>query len=84
MAGEFLQAAHDVQSAWADAAKLDQPMVLPWVTAPGSAMLAMYTAELTVHTWDLAVATGQIGAVEPAHAGGGTGIGLAGAALRRP
>jgi uncharacterized protein (TIGR03086 family) len=56
---EFLAAAHEVQAAWTDAAKLDQPMVLPWATAPGAAMVAMYTAELTVHTWDLAVATGQ-------------------------
>jgi uncharacterized protein (TIGR03086 family) len=55
----FAAAAHDVQAAWADSAKLDQTMVLPWVTAPGSAMLTMYTSELTVHTWDLAVATGQ-------------------------
>jgi len=55
----FLQAAHDVQAAWTDAAKLEQMMVLPWATAPGAAMVAMYTAELTVHTWDLAVATGQ-------------------------
>jgi uncharacterized protein (TIGR03086 family) len=55
----FLQAAHDVQAAWTDSAKLEQLMVLPWATAPGAAMVAMYTSELTVHTWDLAVATGQ-------------------------
>ncbi len=55
----FGEAAHCVQSAWTDAAKLDQMMELPWATAPGSAMLDMYTSELTVHTWDLAVATGQ-------------------------
>jgi len=55
----FLEAAHAVQAAWTDDAKLAQPMVLPWATAPGAAMLGMYTSELTVHTWDLAVATGQ-------------------------
>jgi uncharacterized protein (TIGR03086 family) len=55
----FLQAAHDVRAAWADDAKLGHLMSLPWVTAPGAAMVAMYTSELTVHTWDLAVATGQ-------------------------
>jgi uncharacterized protein (TIGR03086 family) len=48
-----------VQAAWSDPAKLRQTMVLPWVTAPGAAMLLSYTSELTVHTWDLAVATGQ-------------------------
>jgi uncharacterized protein (TIGR03086 family) len=58
-AARFLDAAHRVQAAWTDAAKLQQMMVLPWATAPGAAMLAMYTSELTVHTWDLAVATGQ-------------------------
>lgn len=55
----FLDAAHQVQAAWTDAAKLQQTMVLPWATAPGAGMVAMYTSELTVHTWDLAVATGQ-------------------------
>jgi uncharacterized protein (TIGR03086 family) len=55
----FLDAADQVQSAWSDPAKLDRMMVLPWVTAPGAAMLHMYTSELTVHTWDLAVASGQ-------------------------
>ena len=32
---------------------------LPWATMPGAGMLVMYTSELTCHTWDLAVATGQ-------------------------
>jgi uncharacterized protein (TIGR03086 family) len=56
---EFLDAAHAVQAAWSDPTKLQKKMVLPWVTAPGAAMMLSYTAELTVHTWDLAVATGQ-------------------------
>jgi uncharacterized protein (TIGR03086 family) len=55
----FVQEAHEVQAAWADATKLEQLMTLPWASAPGAAMIAMYTSELTVHTWDLAVATGQ-------------------------
>ncbi len=55
----FEQAAHQVQAAWTDSAMLDRVMVLPWATAPGAAMLQMYTSELTVHTWDIAVATGQ-------------------------
>jgi uncharacterized protein (TIGR03086 family) len=55
----FLAAAHEVHAAWSDPAKLDEMMVLPWVTAPGAAMMLSYTSELTVHTWDLAVATGQ-------------------------
>lgn len=55
----FLTAAHGVMAAWTDASKLAQEMVLPWATAPGAAMVAMYSSELTVHTWDLAAATGQ-------------------------
>lgn len=55
----FLAAAHAVQAAWTDGTKLAKEMVLPWATAPGAAMVAMYTSELTVHTWDLATATGQ-------------------------
>jgi uncharacterized protein (TIGR03086 family) len=51
--------AHRVQAAWTDDATLTRTMVLPWAEAPGAAMLAMYTSELCVHTWDLASATGQ-------------------------
>ena len=54
-------AAHRVQAAWTDDALLDQMMVLPWATAPGSGMLATYTNELSVHTWDLAAAIGPHG-----------------------
>jgi uncharacterized protein (TIGR03086 family) len=49
----------DVQRAWADDATLDTTVTLPWATLPGSGILAMYTNELSVHTWDLARATGQ-------------------------
>ena len=49
-----------VQQAWADPATLEQVMTLPWAQQPGARMLAMYTNEVTVHTWDLAVATGQL------------------------
>ena len=33
--------------------------MLPWLTTDGAGALASYTSELTVHTWDLATATGQ-------------------------
>lgn len=56
---EWMARAHRVQAAWTDPSRLTAEMSLPWVTAPGAAMLAMYTSELTVHTWDLARATGQ-------------------------
>ena len=45
--------------AWSDDAALERPMALPWIEGSGSEVLASYFSELTVHTWDLAVATGQ-------------------------
>lgn len=63
----------DLERAWADDATLEQTVVLPWATQPGGAALVMYAGELSVHTWDLAKATGQQpawndAAVEPAYA----------------
>ena len=45
--------------AWRDDAVLEQPMALPWIQGNGAEVLASYFSELTVHTWDLAIATGQ-------------------------
>jgi uncharacterized protein (TIGR03086 family) len=49
----------DVEAAWADPAVLDRQMQLPFGRLPGAAALASWTGELSTHTWDLAVATGQ-------------------------
>jgi uncharacterized protein (TIGR03086 family) len=49
----------EVQAAWSDDATLTRIVELPWATLPGAATLAMWTNELSVHTWDLATATGQ-------------------------
>ncbi len=46
-------------AAWHDDAVLEQPMALPWIQGDGAEILTSYFSELTVHTWDLAVATGQ-------------------------
>ncbi|BBY66821.1 TIGR03086 family metal-binding protein [Mycolicibacterium helvum] len=45
--------------AWSDDAVLERPMALPWIEGNGAEVLASYFSELTVHTWDLATATGQ-------------------------
>ena len=52
-------AARANQAAWSDDAALDRTVDLPWTSMPGADVLRMYTSEVTVHTWDLATATGQ-------------------------
>jgi uncharacterized protein (TIGR03086 family) len=47
------------EAAWASDALLTTPIHLPWATLPGFAALTMYVNEVTVHSWDLATATGQ-------------------------
>jgi len=52
-------AAQRVTEAWADDASLVRIVHLPWAQESGALTLASYTNEITVHTWDLAIATGQ-------------------------
>ena len=52
-------AAADVEKAWSDDAAMARTYTFPWAVHDGAATLAMYTSELSVHTWDLARATGQ-------------------------
>jgi uncharacterized protein (TIGR03086 family) len=52
-------AAGDANAAWADDAALERTIVLPWATDTGGVALLGYVSEITVHTWDLAQATGR-------------------------
>lgn len=52
-------AARDVQAAWSDDSVLERVVVLPWSSDPGGETLCAYVSEVTVHTWDLALATRQ-------------------------
>jgi uncharacterized protein (TIGR03086 family) len=44
---------------WADDARLDAPVTVPWGRVPGRAAVWGYAREALVHGWDLAVATDQ-------------------------
>lgn len=61
----FAEAAHAIDAAWTHDGTLDSTIVMPWATLSGRAYLAMYTNEITVHSWDLAAATGQTPAWDP-------------------
>ena len=52
-------AARRAADAWRDDVVLERPMALPWIQGSGAEVLTSYLSELTVHTWDLATATGQ-------------------------
>jgi len=58
---------------WADDALLDRVVELPWATLPARVLIAIYLAEVSTHTWDLAAATGQ----RPAFDAGSMEIALA-------
>lgn len=51
--------AREVAEVWADPDILGRHLRLPMGVLPGAAAAAVYTHEVTVHTWDLAKATGQ-------------------------
>lgn len=56
----WTDAAHRVQAAWSDDAKLGQVVDLPWShLSAGETLTSTYLSEVTLHTWDLATATSQ-------------------------
>jgi len=54
-----------LEAAWKDGEALDRPTLIPWASESGAVALLTYTNEVTVHTWDLATATGQDPAWDP-------------------
>lgn len=55
----WTEAAGAIPTAWADAARLEAMIEMPWATLPGRVVVLTYVNEVTVHSWDLATATGQ-------------------------
>jgi uncharacterized protein (TIGR03086 family) len=55
----YRAAAARAEAAWADDAKLDALVEVPWGKVPGRFALAGYIQEVLAHGWDLAKATAQ-------------------------
>ncbi|MHB1928676.1 MAG: TIGR03086 family metal-binding protein [Acidimicrobiales bacterium] len=58
-------AGKEAADAWADDARLTATTTMPWgETYGGATIVDMYLAEIVTHSWDLATATGQVGAID--------------------
>jgi uncharacterized protein (TIGR03086 family) len=67
---QLRKAGDEAGPAWAGDGTLTATTAMPWgETYTGATLVAMYLAEMTAHTWDLAAATGQLGSLDPALAG---------------
>ncbi|MFG2599228.1 TIGR03086 family metal-binding protein [Streptomyces sp. NPDC048462] len=64
-AAKWESAAREAEDAWSDPGVLGRPLRLPFGTLPGAAAATAYTTEFTLHTWDLATATGLRPAWDP-------------------
>lgn len=61
----FRKASARAEAAWADDAKLDMMVKVPWGQVPGRAAVTGYVQEILTHGWDLAMATGQPTELDP-------------------
>jgi len=60
-------AAEKAAQAWGDDSRLSSSFTMPWGEEySGATLVNMYLAELATHSWDLALATGQLGRLDPA------------------
>jgi uncharacterized protein (TIGR03086 family) len=65
--GQLRRAAADAAQAWDDDSRWSSSFTMPWGEEyTGATLVHMYLAELAVHAWDLARATGQIDELDPA------------------
>lgn len=69
-AGDWAEGRAELAPVLADDASLTRTVSVPWGETTGGEALGMYVAELAVHAWDLAAATGQTAGLDPALAEG--------------
>ncbi|MFD6997240.1 TIGR03086 family metal-binding protein [Streptomyces mirabilis] len=55
----------EVQKSWADDARLDALVTVPWGEAPGRIALSGYVMEAVTHMWDLSESLGRPLALDP-------------------
>lgn len=64
---ELRRAGKEAAEAWADDARLDAEITMPWGEVyRGATVVDMYLAELAAHAWDLAAATRRTDRLDPA------------------
>jgi len=63
------EARTEVREAWADDARLDAAVLVPWGEAPGRIALSGYVMEAVTHTWDLSESLGRPLELDPELAG---------------
>ena len=61
----YQAAAARARTAWADDARLDALVEVPWGKVPGRIAVSGYVQEILTHGWDLARATGQPTELDP-------------------
>jgi uncharacterized protein (TIGR03086 family) len=64
-AGAFQRAADALLAAWRSPGALDRTVRLPGGEVPATLTLGQHVTEIAMHTWDIAVATGQSTDLDP-------------------
>ncbi len=63
---QLRRAGQAAEAAWSDDARLAATVTMPWgETYTGTTLVDLHVTELGAHTWDLAVATGQLDRLDP-------------------
>lgn len=61
----YMASVAELEEAWRDPAAMERRYELPFGVLPAPAVLALRTADVVTHGWDLAQATGQVAHFDP-------------------